>query len=136
MSDSSNFCPLARQNEILAHDVGNEVVIYDLKDDKAFCLNRVAAKVWRHCDGQTPVSTLAGLLEEFDLPADPTAVLCVLDQLGEYGLIQDSEKKVATVTRRQVLGRLGVAAAAVAACVTAITVPTALHAQSGGPTAG
>ena len=132
MSDSLNYCPIARKEEILAHDVGNEVVIYDLKDDKAYCLNRVSAKIWKHCDGQTPVSELAKLLDEVGVPAEPVAVLSVLEQLAEARLLESTEAKAHKVTRRDVLAGLGVAAAVVLASVTSMSAPRASQAASGG----
>jgi Coenzyme PQQ synthesis protein D (PqqD) len=134
MSDSLNYCPTARKEDILAHDVGNEVVIYDLKDDKAYCLNRVAAKVWKHCDGQTPISKLAGLLDEFGVPAEPVGVLSVLEQLTEYNLLDSNGPKPKKVSRRDVLARLGVAAAVVLVSVSVINAPTASQAASTGLT--
>lgn len=131
MKDSNSYCPRARQDEILAHDVGTEVVIYDLRADNAFCLNRLAAKVWKSCDGKTPVSKLVDVLKEFDVPADPAGVNCILDQLAESGLIEDHQVKAQTITRRDVLARLGVSAAAILASVSAIKVPIAAQAASG-----
>ncbi|HEY9713819.1 MAG TPA: PqqD family protein [Chroococcales cyanobacterium] len=130
MTGLPNDCPKARQDDILAHDVGNEVVIYDLKSDQAYCLNKVAAKVWKNCDGQTPLSEIATKLEEVGVPGEQVGVSCVLDQLAEARLIEGNGKNGA-VTRREVLSRMGVAAAAVLASVTALNVPTAAAAQSG-----
>jgi hypothetical protein len=131
MSVSERYCPKAREDEILAHDVGNEVVIYYLRADNAFCLNRLAATVWKNCDGQTPISKLVELLGEFDVPADPAAVQCILDQLAESGLIENHKIKVNRITRRDVLARLGVSAAAIVAGVSAMKVPSAIAAVSG-----
>ena len=45
--------PHARVNELIVRELPEETLVYDQKHDKAHCLNRAAALVWRHCDGQT-----------------------------------------------------------------------------------
>ena len=42
----------------------NEVMIYDQKRNKAFCLNQKAAFVWQHCDGATTIDQLTALLQQ------------------------------------------------------------------------
>lgn len=131
MKDLENYCPKARKDEILAHEVGNEVVVYDLRSDNAFCLNRIAAKVWQSCDGQTPLAKLVDVLEEFDVPADTTSINCILDQLAESGLIENHLVAAQPISRRDVLMKLGVSAAVILACVSSIKVPIAAQAASG-----
>jgi hypothetical protein len=48
--------------------VPDEVLIYDLKQHKAHCLNKTAALVWNHCDGETSVSEMATLLQKEAAP--------------------------------------------------------------------
>ena len=55
--------PRARKDDLLIQDLEDEVLIYDLKVDKAHCLNRAAATVWRHCNGRNTTAQLASHLK-------------------------------------------------------------------------
>ena len=56
-------CPKARDDEaIVAQDVLDEYVVYDLLRHKVHALNPTAATVWHWCDGQTPLEELTGRL--------------------------------------------------------------------------
>src|SRR5262245_18504542 len=43
--------PRAKTSELVVKKVGEELLVYDLARHKAHSLNRVAAAVWRACDG-------------------------------------------------------------------------------------
>ena len=52
----------ARRENLIVKDLGGEVVVYDEATSEAHELNRSAALVWRHCDGQNSVADLARIL--------------------------------------------------------------------------
>ncbi len=82
--------PKAREDGLVVEELHDEVLIYDLKRHRAYCLNRTAALVWRHCDGQTPVAEMAELLEkELTLPADEKIVRMALDRLARARLLRE-----------------------------------------------
>jgi len=130
--------PKARQEELLVQELHEEILIYDMERNEAHCLNRTAALVWRHCDGETTVAELAHLLEaELASPVGEDIVWLALEQLEQYHLLQEPVvqwEETGRTTRRKLL-KLGVAAT-VLPLVTSITAPTAAMAQSGptGPT--
>src|SRR5690349_17456429 len=125
---------LARQEELVVQEMPDEVLVYDLKRHKAHCLNKTAAFVWNHCDGQTTVTEMAGLLEkDTGAPVDEEVVLYALGKLGDADLLAS---KVANslndgMSRRRMLGRVGAVmvlptvvsliAAAAAAAVSIVT---------------
>jgi hypothetical protein len=45
-------------------ELPDETLVYDLQRNRAHCLNRTAALVWRHCDGQATVADLARSLKD------------------------------------------------------------------------
>ena len=52
--------PKARQDEgIVAQQVLDEYVVYNLRTDQVHSLNTTAAQVWGWCDGQTPPEEMA-----------------------------------------------------------------------------
>lgn len=51
--------PRARTEDVLTTSVGDELVIYDSRSDRAHRLNGLAAVVWRNADGERDVAGLA-----------------------------------------------------------------------------
>jgi hypothetical protein len=86
--------PLARTNNLLITQVGEEVIVYDQERDTAHCLNAMAARVWHYCDGQNTVEDIAKLLEEdLEVSADEDVdwrglVWLTLEELERFYLIQ------------------------------------------------
>jgi hypothetical protein len=127
--------PQARQDQLLMREVGDELVVYDQERHRAHRLNRTAALVWRHCDGQTTVAELAELLHhEFNLPANEEVIWLALDRLEKAHLLQERlprSTKAAGVSRRQVMRRLGrTAAVALLPVVATLVAPTPAMAQT------
>jgi hypothetical protein len=119
--------PLRREDELVIRELSEETVVYDRQRDKAHCLNRTAALVWRHCDGQTSVAELAKLLhEELGVRADEQLVWHALVRLDKARLLTERlhpAKAGARLSRRDLV-RLGVAAVAIPVVMT-ILAPTA-----------
>jgi len=66
---------LARDEELVVQELSDEVLIYDLRQHKAHCLNQTAAFVWNHCDGETSADEIANLMEkEWRTPVNADAV--------------------------------------------------------------
>jgi hypothetical protein len=122
--------PRALRDGVLTTDLGDEVVVYDSKQHRGHCLNRSAAVVYRNLDGQASLSdVVARLREELDGPADEDTVWMALKQLDEAQLLDGPLDLPASheVSRRHMLGRMGVSAVLVPA-IMSVTAPPA-HAQ-------
>lgn len=132
--------PKSRREQLVIQELPGEILIYDLKTNKAFCLNHTAAFVWQHADGQTPVKQIAYLLQKkLKTAVDETVVWFALEQLEKDGLLENkiyAPTLFAGMSRRQLITTLGKSAAVAVPLVIMITAPTALSAQSagGGPT--
>lgn len=105
--------PKARKNGLVIQEAGDEVLVYDVERSHAHCLNRTAAFVWRSCDGQNSVSTIAGMLgREFSVKADEDLVWLALDQLSQERLLEEEIRLGASgVSRRDAIRKIGLAAA-------------------------
>lgn len=120
--------PKARKDQLIVKEVHDEVLVYDLKSNKAHCLNQTAAKVWRSCDGRRSVSDISRLLEkDLKSPVDDQVVWLALDQLGKSNLMQGAAARSGAFPRvsRRDLIRAGVAAAIALPLVAVISAPTA-----------
>lgn len=125
--------PLARQSGLVIRELADEVLIYDLERDKAFCLNRTAALVWKHCNGKISPPEMARVLrKETGESVDERVVWYALDQLGRDRLLEqrlDSPDSLAGMTRREQLRSLAKVAAAIP-LVTAVVAPRAAQAAT------
>src|SRR5262245_5280563 len=106
--------PRRREEDLLVRPLSDETLVYDLKRDKAHCLNPTAAAVWRRCDGHTTVSQLAEMLRrECRIAADDDVVWFALRQLQKAHLLQERLRppsELQRTSRRELIRRLGVAA--------------------------
>jgi hypothetical protein len=93
--------PVARQENLVVRELPGETLVYDLKQNKAHCLNHSAAVVWRHCDGQTTLTELAAALRrELGVPDVEAAVRLALEQLSRRGLLEQPLPPLAEDQRR------------------------------------
>ena len=78
-------------DHFIVEQLMNEVMIYDQKRNKAFCLNHKAAFVWQHCDGTTTIDELATLLRQVSAePVDTAVIQFALETLAADGLLEPS----------------------------------------------
>jgi hypothetical protein len=118
--------PKAKTERLIVREIDGETLVYDRNRDAASCLNEFAARVWRECDGETSVATIAAALGE-----DEPAVWLALHQLTKAQLLTEAiafpPDLSAAKSRRDIAGRLGWGAAAL---VTSIIAPMPAQAQS------
>ncbi len=133
-------CPQARQpetdNSIIALEVIDEFVIYDMNNDQAHNLNSTATSVWQWCDGHTNCDTMVSrLADKHSLSYEQAEEILWLtfDQLERAGLLQSKLKRPfhpESPTRRAVLANIGIAA--LLPVIQTIIAPPPSQAQSGG----
>ena len=116
-----------KRDQLVVEELGTELMIYDQKRNRAFCLNQKAAFVWQRCDGQTTVAAIAAKMEQaLGEPVDEKVVEFALQSLAQDGLLQpaDSLLVVTGMTRRDLIQKVGVRAAVALPLVTALLVAT------------
>jgi hypothetical protein len=114
--------PLARADDLVIEELGDELLVYDLKGDRAHSLGASAALVWRACDGETKVEALSAKLE-----LDDETVARALLELRECRLLDGEVVADGSMTRRDLgfrTAKLG-AAAATLPMIVSIVAPTA-----------
>lgn len=123
---SKNLKPKARKEQLVVEKLVGETLVYDLAADKAHCLNPAAALIWKNCDGKHGLSELAAILPS-DLSRDNAGAVVrfCLQELGERKLLVDEHRKalaeVEHLTRRSLLRKIGIAAAASAVVLPSVT---------------
>jgi len=117
--------PCARKTGLVVQEMPEEVLVYDLDTNKAHCLNRSAAFVWRSCDGKTSISDIARLFETQtgDKVSDDFVWLAI-DQLNENALLESEVKSAfAGRSRREVIKKIGLASVVALPIIASLVAP-------------
>ena len=124
--------PVARHEGLVVQEMPDEVLVYDLNTNKAHCLNKSAAAVWKNCDGSNSISDIAAILKnEFKTPVSDDFVWLAIDQLGKDELLEQKITAPANgLTRREAMRRVALASLIALPVVASLTAPTAAQAAS------
>ncbi len=130
--------PRARAEGVVVRDLPDELLVYDLKTHRAVCLNSTAAAVWRLCDGRRTADDIRRTLEKSAGGAVPEELVWLaLEQLGRDKLLDARPTRpaeLAGLSRREMMRRVGLAAAVALPAVASIVAPTRAQAASCLPT--
>ena len=134
MKSGEQSVPRARQEGLLVQELPDELLVYDRIRHQAHCLNQTAALVWKYCDGTTNINQLTRILSnETDSTVDEEFVFLAFDQLAKAHLLQGEQRKwpeTSGISRREVIRRIGTAAAVALPLVSSITAPEAVQAAT------
>lgn len=129
-----NYLPKARTSDIVMQQLADEVLIYDRRNDQAYCLNSTAAFVWQNSDGETPIREIARRLQKkYRATIGEGVVWFALKTLEERNLLAGDlpfPTNYNTVNRRQLIDLLGKSAAVTIPLVFSIIAPKAINAAS------
>jgi hypothetical protein len=132
--EKEQLIPEARKEGLVVQELSGEVLVYDRERNKAHCLNSTAALVWEYCDGKTSVAQIARAIEgEINAPVDEDVIWLGVEQLSKTHLLQERAKlpeHKSGLSRREVMKRIGLAAAVALPVVTSIMAPTAAQAAN------
>ena len=126
--------PEARREGLVVQEMSEEVLVYDRERNKAHCLNRTAALVWSHCDGNKSVAEMArAIAQETNAPVDEDLIWLGVEQLSKTHLLRERAmmpEHKRGLSRREVMRRIGLTAAVALPVVTSIVAPTAAQAAN------
>ena len=117
--------PAARKSGLVIQEVPDEVLVFDLDSNKAHCLNKTAAMVWKSCDGNTAVPEIAKFIEsKTGNGVSDDLVWLAIDQLSQNNLLETN----ITVprngqTRREVIKKIGLASMIAIPVVASLVAP-------------
>lgn len=131
----SSLRPIARTHGVVVQETPDELLVYDTDSARAHCLNETAAAVWRACDGTRTVAEIAatlGAANDRDPAQGEGVVWLALEQLEENGLMASAVGWAPSgASRRELLRKVGLAAAVALPVVASLALPNAAHAGSG-----
>src|SRR5262245_7746936 len=103
--------PRAKRAGLLSEDLQDELIVYDRDRHRGHCLNRTAALVWHHADGEHTIAELAAILQaELDPVADENLVWYALDRLSAANLLEAPPPRSTDemrASRRQFVSKVG-----------------------------
>jgi Coenzyme PQQ synthesis protein D (PqqD) len=127
--------PNAKLDNIVVQEFSDEILIYNLKTNKAYSLNETTTLVWKNCDGAKSISQIAMEVEKTinqKIPED--LVWLALENLKKENLISfegDTNSAFKGFNRREAIKKVGLATMAALPLLVSISAPTAANAQSG-----
>lgn len=123
-----NTLPRNRTSDLVVQELEEETLIYDLKSNKAFCLNETSSLVWKHCDGKTAPQVL---IEKYNLTTE--LIRIALNNFQENNLLSDEIKGLLPeerIERRLFMVKAASTAAVAIPLISAVVAPRAIAAQS------
>ena len=130
----SKINPVSRSSNIVIQKLAGELLIYDLLDSKAHCLNETSAMIWNLCDGNNSSFEISRKLSEKEKETvSEDFVILAFDQLKKANLFenaQDIPTAFDGMSRRDVIKRVGFASMIALPIVSSLIAPTAVSAQS------
>lgn len=128
--------PISRKSNIVVQDLENEVLIYDLTINKAFCLNETSRLVYALCDGTRTVAEISDeMSKRLKTLVSEDFVYLALDELKKNNLLENSDEitdHFAGMSRREAVKKVGLATMVALPIISSVVAPSAVMAQSGG----
>lgn len=125
--------PNARRDGLIVRELADETLVYDLERNKAHCLNRMAALVWKRCNGRLTVEELASVMAaETQAQVDEQVVCLALSQLRRKHLLSESFFVALRprISRRDAMHRFGRTLVIALPLIKSIAAPGAAQAVS------
>ena len=130
----NNIKPKLRLDDIVVQEFDDEVLVYDLKANRAMCLNKTAAMIWKACTGEKNIEELADVLSlHLNSEISINFINFALDQLKKENLLEGGFIMSANfkgMSRREIMKRIGFTSMVALPLVSSLTAPSALSAQS------
>lgn len=126
--------PVSRNANIVVQQLEDEVLIYDLNVDNAFCLNRTTALVFQYADGTNTAGEISDLMStSLKTLVSEDIVHLALSELDKHGLLENylrGKNHFSGLSRREVIRKVGLASMVALPLVTSIVAPGVTAAAS------
>lgn len=126
--------PSTRKDDIVVQELHKEILVYDLKINKAYCLNETSALVWRECDGTRGANEISRRVSSrMGAAVSEDIVWLALNQLKTDNLLDESGSFTTPLdgmNRREIVRRIGFASMVALPVISSLVAPRAAWAQS------
>ncbi len=125
-----HYKPIARVNDLVIQKLKDECLVYDLKINKAYCLNGTSAHIFQLCNGGNSVTEISKKLStKLGKSVSEDIVWLAVNQFGQDNLL-DNPYEFEGMSRREIIKRVGFTSALALPIISSVSAPTAIHAQS------
>lgn len=126
--------PKRKDHNLVIQEFAEELLIYDLDKNKAYCLNETSAMIWRECDGTKSTREISqSISQKLKTEVSEDIVWIALNQLKIDNLLANNEQFFTPfdgLKRREIIKRIGISSIIVLPLISSVVAPTAAHAQS------
>lgn len=126
--------PLSRQTHIVVQELEKELLIYDLRTNKAYCLNQTVALVFELSDGtKTALEISNSMSKKLGTTVGEDFVWLALQELEKDNLMEKGKElsdHFAGVSRREIIKKVGLASMVALPVIASVIAPSAAAAQS------
>jgi hypothetical protein len=132
MLESRPVRPLARFDDLVISQVGNETLVYDQRTHHIHYLDEVTAATWRHSDGRHTVSDLSRVVSlEMAQRLSIATIELALVKLSDVGLLLTPvEATEPRASRRSLLRKAAIGGAVAVPTIVSVSAPQAATAVS------
>ncbi len=127
--------PLARSSNLVIQESNTELLIYDLKTDKAYCLNETSSLVWQLCNGKHTVAEISDKLsKQMKMLVGEDFVWIAIDQFRKDELLEyeiEMDERFSGLSRREIIRKVGFTSMVALPIISSVVAPKAAMAQSG-----
>lgn len=131
-----NKLPKSRMENIVVQSIDNELLIFDIISNKAFCLNETSTVIWHACDGKTSITEISKIVsQKLKTTSNEDLVWLALEKLENEDLIEKSNyfsNHFAEIPRREVIKKIGLATMAALPVISSVIAPSSILAASCG----
>ncbi|MBX7174829.1 MAG: hypothetical protein K1X72_27885 [Pyrinomonadaceae bacterium] len=119
--------PQSKTKNIVVLNLENEMLVYDLEINKAFCLNETSSIVYQNCDGKT---SFAELRKRYKFTDD--LIFFTLDELKKERLIETNyASPFEKMSRREIVKEIGLSTIIALPIISSVIAPSSINAASG-----
>ena len=116
--------PKTRNEDIVVQNLKDEVLLYDMKIDKAYCLNEICGVIYNHCNGR---NTFEDIRRKSQKNIPDEIIWLAIEELSKQNLLV--EKHESGISRRSLLQKAALSAVALPV-IMGIIAPSSIRAQS------
>ncbi len=127
------YKPKSRQENIVIQELKDEVLIYDLESNKAYCLNETAATIWNLCGGKmTPLEISEKVSKKTNSDVKEDFIWLTLEDLKKDNLVINlpNESYFKGLSRREIIKGIGLSTMIALPVITSLVAPVAANAAS------
>lgn len=126
--------PKSKKQNVVVQELENELLVYDLQTNKAFCLNETSAMVFQLCNGKRTVSEIADALSvKLKTLVSEDYVRLTLHELNRDGFLENSDEIITYlngISRREMVRKVGLASMIALPLISSVVAPNAAMAAS------